>query len=99
VRLKFQANEWKLWRDVPKAAMSAVMAAIVSRWILDALFAWPQIFRLASCGIAFVVVYGVCLLVTRTITYGDFSTLLQVIRPAAPAALLSETAELEEIVY
>jgi O-antigen/teichoic acid export membrane protein len=99
VRLQFRASEWGLWRDVPKAAMSAVLAMLGGRWVLQTLSTWPQVFKLISCGIAFVLVYGLCLLATRAITYGDFSALLQVARPVAPEAALAEAPELEESVF
>jgi len=99
VRMQFRASEWTLWRDVPKAALSAVLAAVVGRWLLHSVVAWPQFFRLLSCGVAFVLVYGLCLLATRTITYGDFSTLLRVVRPSSPAAELAKVQELETSVF
>jgi O-antigen/teichoic acid export membrane protein len=96
VRLQFRASEWTLWRDLPKAAISAVLAALAGRGALQSLVTWPQVFKLMACGIAFVLVYGLGLLVTRATTYRDFLALVKTLRPAVPAARLVETPELEE---
>ena len=97
-RLKFRMSDWQLWRTLPMAALSAMLAAVAGRWVHHILAAWPETVRLLSCGVAFTLVYGAALWATKSVSLDDFSAILRFLRPTFPAVELAEATEVEEVV-